>query len=40
MPPVNTSLTDLLEELIYRTLRIPVFALLRLFRRHAGRRDK
>ena len=30
----------LLEEGIYRALRIPAFALLRLFRRHAGRRSR
>ena len=30
----------LLEEGVYRALRIPAFALLRLFRRHAGRRSR
>lgn len=30
----------LLEEGVYRVLRVPAFVLLRLFRRHAGRRGR
>ena len=37
--PVH-HLALLLEEGIYRVLRVPAFALLRLFRRHAGRRQR